>query len=64
MPDVYWGDMYNYLVNNLVNNLRQRESLQITGSFQLFMCNHVQEIYYNEIAKIFQYQNKGIKIFI
>ena len=36
MPDVSWGDMYNYLVNSPSEHSGQPETLQITGSFQLF----------------------------
>ena len=52
MPDVSWGDMYNYLVNSpseyTHNNLKAYKSLE---AFNFFVCNHVQDIYYNEIAK-------------
>ena len=52
MPDVSWGDMYNYLVNSpseyTHDNLKAYKSLE---AFNFFVCNHVQDIYYNEIAK-------------
>ena len=52
MPDVSWGDMYNYLVNSpseyTHDNLKAYKSLE---AFNFFVCNHVQDIYYNETAK-------------
>ena len=45
MPDVSWGDMYNYLVNSpseyTQDNLKAYKSL---GAFNFFMCDHVQDI--------------------
>ena len=45
MPDVSWGDMYNYLVNSpseyTHNNLKAYKSLE---AFNFFVCNHVQDI--------------------
>ena len=55
MSDVSWGDMYdmyNYLVNSpseyTHDNLKAYKSLE---AFNFFVCNHVQDIYYNEITK-------------
>ena len=52
MSDVSWGDMYNYLTNSpseyIRDNLKAYKSLE---AFNFFVCNHVQDIYYNEIAK-------------
>ena len=52
MPDVSWDDMYNYLINSpreyTHDNLKAEKSLE---AFNFFVCNHVQDIYYNEIAK-------------
>ena len=52
MPDVSWGDMYNYLVNSpseyTHDNLKAYRSLE---AFNFFVYNHVRDIYYNEIAK-------------
>ena len=52
MPDVSWGDMYNYLVNSpreyTHDNLKVYKSLE---AFNFFRCNHVQDIYYNKITK-------------
>ena len=52
MPHVSWGDMYNYLVNSPTeythDNLKAYKSLE---AFKFFLCNHVQDIYYNKIAK-------------
>ena len=52
MPDVSWGDIYNYLVNSpseyTHDNLKAYKSLE---AFNFFVCNHVQDIYYNVIAK-------------
>ena len=51
MPDVSWGDMYNYLVNSPSEYTHTNlKASKITGS-NFFVCNHVQDIYYNEIAK-------------
>ena len=45
MPDVSWGDMYNYLVNSpneyIQDNLKAYKSLE---AFKFFMYNHVQDI--------------------
>ena len=45
MPDVSWGDMYNYLVNSpneyTQDNLEAYNSLE---AFKFFMYNHVQDI--------------------
>ena len=45
MPDVSWGDMYNYLVNSpneyIQDNLKAYKSLE---AFKIFMYNHVQDI--------------------
>ena len=45
MPNVSWGDMYNYLVNSpseyTHNNLKAYKSLE---AFNFFVCNHVQDI--------------------
>ena len=50
MPDVSWGDMYNYFVNSpseyTHDNLKAYKSLETSN---LFVCNHVQDIYYNVI---------------
>ena len=55
MSDVSWGDMYdmyNYLVNSpseyTHDNLKAYKSLE---AFNFFVCNHVQDIYYNDITK-------------
>ena len=52
MPDVSWGDMYNYLVNSpseyTHDNLKAYKSLEV---FNFFVYNYVQDIYNNEIAK-------------
>ena len=52
MPDVSWGDMYNYLVNSpseyTHDNLKAYKSLE---AFNFFVCNHVQDILYSEITK-------------
>ena len=52
MPDISWGDLYNYLVNSpsqyTYDNVKPYKSLE---TFNFFMCNHVQDIYYNDIAK-------------
>ena len=56
MPDVSWGDMYNYLINSpreyAHDNLKAEKSLE---AFNFFVSNHVQDIYYNEIAKKSQF---------
>ena len=45
MPDVSWGDMYNYLVNSpseyTHDNLKAYKSLE---AFNFFVCNHVQDM--------------------
>ena len=45
IPDVSWGDMYNYLVNSpseyTHDNLKTYKSLEV---FNFFVCNHVQGI--------------------
>ena len=45
MPDVSWGDMYNYLVNSpseyTQDNLKAYKSLE---AFNCFVYNHVQDI--------------------
>ena len=45
MPDVSWGDMYNYLVNSpseyTQDNLKAYKSLE---AFNFFVYNHVQDI--------------------
>ena len=52
MPGVSWGNMYIYHVNSpneyTYDNVKAYKSLE---AFNFFMCNHVQDIYYNEIAK-------------
>ena len=52
IPDISWGDMYNYQVNSpseyTYDNVKAYRSLE---AFNFFTCNHVQDIYYNEIAK-------------
>ena len=52
IPDISWGDMYNYQVNSpseyTYDNVKAYRSLE---AFNFFVCNHVQDIYYNEIAK-------------
>ena len=60
MPEVSWRDMHSYLVNSpseyTYDNVKAYKSLE---AFNIFICNHVQDIYYNEIAK-----NIYLKIFI
>ena len=46
MPDVFWGDMYYYLVNS--PSEYTQDNLK---AFNFFVYNYVQDIYYNEIAK-------------
>ena len=52
MPDISWGVMYNYLVNSpreyTYDNVKAYRSLDAVN---FFVCNHVQDIYYSEIAK-------------
>ena len=52
MPDVSWGDMYNYLINSpseyTHDNLRAYKSLE---DLNFFVCNRIQDIYYDENTK-------------
>ena len=45
MPDVSWGDMYNYLINSpsecTHNKLKAYKPLE---AFNFFVCNHVQDM--------------------
>ena len=63
MPDVSWGDMYNYLVNSpseyTHDNLKAYKSLE---AFNFFVCNHVQDIYYNVIAKESEFCSTKTKV--
>ena len=52
MPDISWGDMYNYLSSSPLNTLTTTWKLKKQlEAFNFFVCNHVQAIFYNEIAK-------------
>ena len=67
MPDASWGDMYNDFVNSpseyTHDNLKAYKSLE---AFNFFVCNYVQDIYYNGIAKKSEFCSikTGRKIFM
>ena len=52
MPDITWGDMYNYLINSPSNfthdSIKAYKSLE---SYKFYICGHVQDVYYNLIEE-------------
>ena len=51
LPDISWADIYNYCINTpsaYTENMKAYKSLE---TFNFFVCNHVQDVFYHSISK-------------
>ena len=55
-------DMYNYLVNQTTRLTTTRKLKKSLEAFNFFICNHVQDIYFNEISKKFEFGSIKTKL--
>ena len=44
LPDISWADIYNYLIN-------MPSPYKSLDTFNFFVCNHVQDVFYHSISK-------------
>ncbi|XP_047138492.1 uncharacterized protein LOC124814643 [Hydra vulgaris] len=53
MPDITWGDMYNYLINSSPSNFTHdsMKAYKSLESYNFYICGHVQDVYYNLIEE-------------
>ena len=54
LPDIFWPDIYNFLIINHPSGVFRNESLNSykpLHAYNYFVLSHVQEVYYQEIEK-------------
>ena len=52
LPDLTWGDVYNYLINTTSTYTKEKlKAYKLLEAYNFFVCGHVQDVFYNAISE-------------